>query len=483
VAERNRFDPGVNAPPKTPPAKTPPVKTPPTRTGGRLRSLLVGLAVLAALGFGLRYWLGSRQSQPAPEPKLSETSARGGAQPVGVAAVGLRDIHVILPALGTVTPLATVTVVSQISGVLEKVGFVEGQMVKKGDFLAQIDDRPYQALKAQYQGQLAHDQGLLEQARIDDARYQRLLKQNSIASQTAEDQKYIVKQYEGTVASDQALIDAQALNIAYAHIVSPVDGRVGLRLIDSGNYVVAGTPSSSSSASSGLVVVTQTQPISVIFSIPEDSLRRVAPQLRAGKTLSAEVYDRSNIKLLGRGETRAIDNQVDSTTGMVKLRAYFDNADESLFANQFVNVRLLASTISGALAAPISGIQHGAPGDYAWVISPDNTVSIANVKLGQMDGDMVQILDGLKDGDRIVVDGADRLREGGKVRVVAGDGAIAADAGPAGAQRSDDAAKSSGDAAKPSGDAAREERRTKWRERKARESGGAAENASPAKTP
>ena len=301
--------------------------------------------MLAALGFGLRYWLGSRQSQPAPEPKLSDTSARGGAQPVGVATVGLRDIHVILPALGTVTPLATVTVVSQISGVLEKVGFVEGQMVKKGDFLAQIDDRPYQALKAQYEGQIAHDQGLLEQARIDDARYQRLLKQNSIASQTAEDQKYIVKQYEGTVASDQALIDAQALNIAYCHIVSPVDGRVGLRLIDSGNYVVAGTPASSSSSSSGLVVVTQTQPISVIFSIPEDSLRRVAPQLRAGKTLSAEVYDRSNIKLLGRGETRAIDNQVDSTTGMVKLRAYFDNADEALFANQFVNVRLLASTI------------------------------------------------------------------------------------------------------------------------------------------
>jgi len=406
-----------------------PAKAPPTvRKGGRLRVILVGLALLAALVFGLRAWLESHANPPAPAPgATSQKGERGVAPAVGVAAVGRRDVHVTLNALGTATPLATVTVVSQISGVLQDVGFVEGQKVKKGDFLAQIDDRPYRAQKAQYEGQLAHDQGLLAQARSDEERYQRLLKQNSIASQTAENQKFVVKQYEGTVAADQALIDAQALNIAYCRIVSPVEGRVGLRQIDPGNYVTAG---GSTSSSTGLVVVTQMQPMSVLYSIPEDSLRRVAPQLRAGQALSTEVYDRSNTKLLAKGETRAIDNQVDATTGMVKLRGIFDNADEGLFANQFVNVRLLASTIPQALTAPISGIQHGAPGDYAWVVSPEGTVSVHVVKLGQMDGDMAQILSGLNEGDRIVVDGADRLREGGQVRVVSGDGAPAPDAAP-----------------------------------------------------
>ncbi len=403
----------------------------PTRTRGRLRTILVWIAVLAALGLGARF-LWTRNIEVATPVAQLKKSDRGGPQPVGVATIGRRDVHVILNALGTVTPLATVTVVSQISGVLQDVGFVEGQKVKKGDFLAQIDDRPYRAQKAQYEGQLARDQGFLAQAKADEERYQRLLKQNSIASQTADNQKFVVKQYEGTVAADQALVDAQALNIAYARITSPVDGRVGLRLVDPGNYVTAGTASSSSS-SAGIVVVTQLQPISVLYSIPEDSLRRVAPQLLAGKTLETDVYDRTNTRLLAKGETRAIDNQVDATTGMVKLRAYFDNKDNTLFPNQFVNVRLLANTIPQALAAPISGIQHGAPGDYAWVVSPEGKVSVQKVKLGQTDGDIVQILEGLNEGDRIVVDGSDRLREGGEARVVMTDGVSApveADAKP-----------------------------------------------------
>ncbi|MBB4196510.1 hypothetical protein CCR94_10045 [Rhodoblastus sphagnicola] len=450
LAPERKGYPGVDAP----------VKPQPARVGRRLRVLLVGIVVLAGLALGLRSWLGSRNSQPPAAIDAAQTSRkgdRGAAQPVGVATVVRRDVHVTLNALGTVTPLATVTVVSQISGVLQEVGFVEGQKVKKGDFLAQIDDRPYRAQKAQYEGQLAHDQGLLAQARSDDARYQQLLKQKSIASQTAENQKFVVSQYEGTVASDQALIDAQALNIAYCHIVAPVEGRVGLRQVDPGNYVTAGA----SSSSTGLVVVTQTQPMSVLFSIPEDSLRRVAPQLRAGQTLSTEIYDRANTKLLAKGETRAIDNQVDSTTGMVKLRAVFDNGDESLFANQFVNVRLLASTLTQALAAPISGIQHGAPGDYAWVVSPEGAVSVHTVKLGQADGDVVQILTGLNEGDRIVVDGADRLRDGGQVRVVAGDEAAAP------AQK----------AGEPDG--AGEERRKKGRERKTQQG---ADSPTPAAT-
>jgi multidrug efflux system membrane fusion protein len=422
----------------------------PPRPRGRPRSIIIWIVLLLALVLGVRYWASHKNVQADAEQTSGRKSERSGPQPVGVATVGKRDIHVTLNALGTVTPLATVTVVSQISGVLQQVGFVEGQKVGKGDFLIQIDDRPYRALKAQYEGQLAHDQGLLAQARSDDTRYQQLLKQNSIARQTADNQKFVVKQYEGTVAADQALIDAQALNIDYCRILSPVDGRVGLRLVDPGNYVTAGN-SSSSASSSGLVVVTQTQPVSVVFSIPEDSLRRVAPQLRAGTALPTEAWDRANVRLLAKGETRALDNQVDTTTGMVKLRAFFDNADEALFANQFVNVRLLANTLSQAIAAPMSGVQRGAPGDYAWVVSPENKVSVRVVKLGQLDGDMVRIVDGLNEGDRIVIDGADRLREGGEVRVVSGDGAPAAS----------DKAASDPAAAAPAPDAAREERRKK----------------------
>jgi multidrug efflux system membrane fusion protein len=398
---------------------------PPSQKPWRWLALLVALVV--AYG-GWRHFM-----QPAPEPAPSQTaqdqggkagrgSDRGGRQPVGVATVQPRDVNVVINALGTVTPIATVTVVSQISGYLQQVAFTEGQHVKKGDFLAQIDARPYEALKAQYEGQLAHDQGLLEQARVDDVRYQGLLKQNSIARQTAEDQKYIVQQYEGTVRSDQAQIDAQALNIAYAHIVSPVDGRVGLRLVDPGNYVTAGS-------TSGIAVVTQLQPMSVIFSVPEDALNKITPKMRDGAKLTAVAYDRANVKKVATGVVTVLDNQVDTTTGMVKLRATFDNQDEALFPNQFVNIRLLVDVLRNVVAAPTAAVQHGAPGDYTYVVSPDGKASVRVLKLGQIDGDQVQILSGLNAGDRVVVDGADRLREGAEVRVV-GDSAQNAAAAP-----------------------------------------------------
>ncbi len=321
-----------------------------------------------------------------------------------------RDIHVVINALGTVTPIATVTVVSQISGYLQSVAFTEGQHVKKGDVLAQIDPRPYQALKAQYEGQLAHDQGLLDQAKSDDARYQTLLKQNSIAAQTAQNQKFVVEQYEGTVRSDQALIDAQNLNLTYARIVSPVDGRIGLRLVDPGNYVTAGS-------STGIAVITQMQPMSVLFSVPEDALEKILPKIRDGSKLVAVAYDRANVKKLATGAVSVLDNQVDTTTGMVKLRANFDNSDEALFPNQFVNIRLLVDTLKDSVAAPTAAVQHGAPGDYAYVVA-DGKAAVRLLKLGQTDGDYVQILSGLAPGDVVVVDGSDRLREGAEVRVV-----------------------------------------------------------------
>jgi multidrug efflux system membrane fusion protein len=412
-------------------SETRPSRLPP-RSPKPWRWIALVVAVVAA-------WWGWRHfTAPSAEPDAAQTAqdqgggkhGRGGdrglSQPVGVATADLRDLNVIISALGTVTPIATVTVVSQISGYLQQVAFTEGQHVKKGDFLAQIDPRPYEALKAQYEGQLAHDQGLLDQARVDDTRYQALLKQNSIARQTAENQKFIVKQYEGTVAADQAQVNAQALNIAYAHIVSPIDGRVGLRLVDPGNYVQAGS-------TSGIAVVTQLQPMSVLFSVAEDALNAIAPKMRDGGQLTAVAYDRANVKKLATGVVTVLDNQVDTTTGMVKLRATFDNKDEALFPNQFVNIRLLVDVLKGVIVAPTAAVQHGAPGDYAYVVGPDGKASVRVLKTGQIDGDHVQVLSGLNAGDRVVVDGADRLREGADVRVV-GDGspepAASTDAAP-----------------------------------------------------
>ena len=391
----------------------------PGRPNPWLRWLLL-LLVAALAVWGWRHYHQAAKS-PAEKPATEQATSHagrsksdiGGKPPVGVATVARRDIVVSLNALGTVTPLSTVTVVIQISGYLQEVAFTEGQHVKKGDFLAQIDPRPYQALKAQYEGQLAHDQGLLAQARADDARYMTLLKQNSIAAQTAQNQKFVVQQYEGTVRADQALIDAQNLNLTYAHIVSPVDGRIGLRQVDPGNYVQAGS-------TTGIAVITQMQPMSVIFSVPEDALDKILPRIRDGAKLVAIAFDRANVKKLATGAVSVLDNQIDTTTGMVKLRANFDNADEALFPNQFVNIRLEASTIRDAVAAPLSAIQHGAPGDYAYAIK-DGKAEVRVVKLGQVDGANVQILSGLSPGDQVVVDGADRLREGAEVRVVADD--------------------------------------------------------------
>ena len=285
-------------------------------------------------------------------------------------------------------------------------------MVKQGDFLAQIDPRPYQAALAQFQGQLAHDQALLRQSQVDLARYQTLLKQDSIARQQAEDQLYLVQQYQGQIIADQAQIDTQKLNIAYCHIVAPVTGRVGLRLVDEGNFVQP-------SDATGLVVLTQLQPISVVFALPEDDLPLVLTHFRAGETLPVVAYDRANQARLATGVLGTIDNQVDTTTGMFKLRAMFDNADEGLFPNQFVNARLLAETLHGVVTVPVAAIQRGAPGIFVYLVNADNTVSVRTVTLGPTDGDKVQVASGLAVGETVVVDGTDRLRDGARVSIPA----------------------------------------------------------------
>ncbi|MGC2222724.1 MAG: efflux RND transporter periplasmic adaptor subunit [Methylocella sp.] len=375
----------------------------------RLRPIIfLGIAVLLGLGI---YRITETLRAPKDTSRRSEENAP---QPVGVATIGTGDIKVVVTALGTVTPLATVTVKTQVNGQLLEVGFKEGQTVKKGDFLAQIDPRPFQLAEAQYEGQLVHDQGLLDQAKMDLTRYQTLVKQNSIARQQAEDQVFIVKQYEGSVKLDQAQIDTQKLNLIYAHIVSPVDGRIGLRLVDPGNFVQTTDP--------GLVVVAQMHPITVIFVVPEDDIPEIVAAMRAGTALEVTAYDRANVTPLSVGKVEALDSEIDPTTGTVKLRANFDNLDDKLFPNQFVNARLLIKFLRGVVTVPSSAVQHGAPGTYVYVIGADDTVSARTVDLGPLDGAMFAVNKGLSPGDRVVVDGADRLRDGAKVLISTAEG-------------------------------------------------------------
>jgi multidrug efflux system membrane fusion protein len=382
---------------------------PPTRARPR-RTLRRIVAVLLLIGLGLALYPRLRMHWAGPQANRNVSAVQSPPQPVGAATSGLGDIRIIVNALGTVTPVSTISLTTQISGELTEVRFKEGQHVKKGDFLAQIDPRPYEAAVEQAEGQLIRDQGLLDQARMDSARYLSLTKMESIARQQAEDQAFVVKQYEGAVKADQAQVEAQKTNLIYCRIVSPIDGRVGLRLVDSGNYVQVANATQ-------IAVITQMQPITVIFPVPEDDLPQIQEQLRAGKTLEVMIYDRANISKLATGKVVALDSQIDTTTGTVKLRAEFDNADENLFPNQFVNARLLVRTLHDVVTAPIAAVQGFAPSTYVYLINADDTVSVRTIKLGTTDGEMVQVESGLAPGDRVVVDGADRLRDGARVTI------------------------------------------------------------------
>jgi multidrug efflux system membrane fusion protein len=361
---------------------------------------LIAILLVAFVGF-VGWWMLGRHASTG-------RAAAAAPQSVGVATIGTGDIDVVLTGLGAVTPLATVTVKTQINGQLQQLAFTEGQMVHKGDFLAQIDPRPYQVALEQAQGTLAKDTGLLNQARADNARFQTLSRQDSISRQQVEDQVYLIKQDEGQVIADQAAVDSAKLNLVYAHIVSPVDGRVGIRLVDVGNYV--------QTSDSGLFVVTQLQPISVLFTLPEDDIGQIQANMAKG-TLTVTVYDRTDTKLIATGTLATTDNQIDNTTGTVKLRAIFPNTDNALFPQQFVNAHLLVETLKGVVIAPQAAVQTGAPGSFVYLAKPDNTVSIQVVKTGLTQGDKVQITDGLKTGDKVVTDGLDRLRDGAKISV------------------------------------------------------------------
>jgi len=372
----------------------------PRRWGRRAVWLLILVAVVGAAV----WWIQRQPAQQAPRGRF----ASEGPMPVVGKTVEQGDINITLNALGTVTPRATVTIRTQINGQLTRVYFVEGQTVKQGDPVAEIDTRPYDLQLEQAQGQLARDQALLKNAEVDLARYRRLLAEDSIAEQQLATQEALVRQYQATVKTDAAQVDNAKLNLVYCHIVSPITGRVGLRLVDPGNYVTVGD-------ANGLVVITQMQPITVIFTLPEDNVPALMKRLRDGAELQVTAFNRNQTVKLATGKLLTIDNQIDPTTGTVKLRAIFDNEDGALFPNQFVNAQLLLDVMHGATVIPTAAVQRGAPGTFVYLIKPDNTVAVAPVKLGPVDGERVAVLSGLSPGDRVVVDGADKLRDGAKV--------------------------------------------------------------------
>jgi membrane fusion protein, multidrug efflux system len=338
---------------------------------------------------------------------------RGGALgpvPVVVTTVGRSSIPVYLDGLGNVSPYYTVTVKSRVDGQLMKVDFNEGDLVKEGQTLIEIDPRPYQVQLDMAQAALAHDQALLANARVDLDRYVLLVKTDAIPSQQLDTQRALVTQYEATIKQDQANIDNAKLQLVYSNITSPITGVVGLRLVDPGNIVHAAD-------TGGMIVITQLQPIAVLFTIPEDSLPQVTQKLRAGAHLPADAYNRDMSKKLASGTLLTLDNQIDNTTGTSKLKAVFDNKDFTLFPQQFVNVRLLVDTLTNQLVIPNVAIQNGQQGNFVYVVDNDSRVHLRTVQVGVTTADQADIVKGITDGDRVVIDGTDRLIEGAVVRV------------------------------------------------------------------
>jgi len=366
---------------------------------------------LAVLAFGAY-----RVRKGMVVPQAANTNPAGGAPgrnfgavPVVAVPAVKGDIGVYFPGLGIVTPIHTVSVRSQIAGYLMQVLYREGQLVNKGDPLAEIDPRPYQVMLENAEAGLARDQATLDNAKVDLQRYQTLVPLRAVPEQQLATQTSLVKSTEGVVKADQAQIDTAKLDLVYCHITAPITGRVGLRLVDPGNYV---TPTDAT----GLVVITQIEPISVIFPLPEDQLPVVMERERAGARLQVEAYDRANTKKMATGWLDTVDNQIDPTTGTVKLRANFDNRDGALFPNQFVNAKLLVQEKRGVTLIPTAAVQRNSQRTYVFLVKPDSTATIQTITIGTSEGDESEVTSGLKPGDEVVMTGVDRLQEGTKVR-------------------------------------------------------------------
>lgn len=332
--------------------------------------------------------------------------------PVTVAAAERADVPVMFAALGTVTSLRTVTVRSQVDGQLMRVQFREGQLVKAGDLLAEIDPRQFEVQLAQAQGQMTRDRALLENARRDLERYRTLVKKEAASEQQLDTQRALVQQYEGAVKSDQGQIDNVRLQLTYSRITAPISGRLGLRLIDAGNIVRAGD-------ATGLVTITQIEPIGVVFSLPEKELSPVLERYRSGQPMVVQALDRDQAKVLATGRLTTLDNQIDTATGTLKMKAEFANSDNSLFPNQFVNVRLIIDTLEDAVVVPSAAIQRGAPGIYVYVVQEDHRVALRVVTLGPVQGERTVVQSGVAASESVVIDGVDNLRDGIKVEPVA----------------------------------------------------------------
>lgn len=396
-------------PPKLlePPATDSPKQQPPQRKRRWWPYVLLAVILLAVLYLALH---GSGTSSGATKAGAAKggRGAAGGVTPVVYAAAKTGNIGVYVTGLGAITPIYTVTVKSRVDGQLMTVHFKEGDLVKQGEPLIEIDSRPYEAVVEQMTGQLARDQALLENAHVDLTRYQKLLAENAIPEQQYATQKATVDQDEGTVKNDQGLLDAAKLNVAYCHIVSPITGVVGLRLVDPGNIVHA-------TDTNGMIVITQVQPISVIFPISEDQLPPVLQKIHAGQKLEVDAWDAGMQKKIATGTLSTLDNEIDQTTGTLKLRADFPNTDRTLFPNQFVNARLLEQEKKGVTLLPSAAIQRNTNNTYVYLIKPDNSVTIRNIKVGTTEGDQSEITSGLSPGDKVVMTGVDKLQEGSKV--------------------------------------------------------------------
>jgi membrane fusion protein, multidrug efflux system len=394
-----------------------PAQTPVTKQPGPSGRIWLWLLILAALGSGAYFFFTHPKQNQASNTKTHGAPAggprqgRGAGIPPVVAVKAVKgNIGVYITGLGGVTPIYTVSVKSRIDGQLMQVRYTEGEFVHAGDPLVEIDPRPYQVALEQAEGTLLRDQALLDNARIDQARYEKLITTRSVPEQTLATQKALVAQDQGNVKTDQAAIDNAKLNLVYCDITAPITGRLGLRLVDPGNYVQA-------ASATALAVITQVQPISVIFTIAEDQLPAVLEKTHAGKKLRVDAYDREMVKRLSTGYLTTIDNQIDQTTGTLKLRATFDNKDGMLFANQFVNARLLVEEKRNVTLLPSAAIQRNSQTTYVYVVKPDQTTSIRNVTIGTTDGDNSQVTSGLSPGEVVVMTGVDKLIEGGKVKV------------------------------------------------------------------